>query len=479
MVCIHSGLEAGALRGISLTFRRFWPSVAVIDMKVFPGQTIPERANPADPATRFPLWLPFIAALAIRMAVVVLNYRATPDAALHYERFGWEMGWIARSLAHGHGFSSPFFAVSGPTAMMPPLYPALIAAVFHLFGIYSVASAFVVLSLNSVFSSLICITVYFIAKHSFGPRLGYICAWAWAIHPFAIYFSANRVWDYALTGLLLSICLCIAQRLTAEHQWSAWLGFGMIYGLTALSNPAVLNVFPFLLLYALYNAYNKSGSTLRLGRAPIALAGVIVIVLPWTIRCERAMHVLCPVRDNFWQEFWAGNTGDASNPMPGWTHPASNPAEMRKYLASGEVAYIAQKRAMAVDMVRHHPGLFATRSFRRVVYFWTGFWSLSPAYLHDEPFEVPNVFFCSALTLFMLMGLVRFLRGNRSAALPYAIFVAIFPLIYYVTHPLMDYRQPIEPEILVLIVFALFPSKASEWQAESEARELEPQLLTL
>ncbi len=32
------------------------------------------------------------------------------------------MGWVARSLASGQGFSSPFFATTGPTALMPPLF---------------------------------------------------------------------------------------------------------------------------------------------------------------------------------------------------------------------------------------------------------------------------------------------------------------------------------------------------------------------
>ena len=43
--------------------------------------------------------------------------------------FGWEMGRIARSIVEGHGFSSPFFDPSGPTAMLPPAYPYLVAAV--------------------------------------------------------------------------------------------------------------------------------------------------------------------------------------------------------------------------------------------------------------------------------------------------------------------------------------------------------------
>src|ERR1700690_3546398 len=79
----------------------------------------------------------FIVALAIRLVVVFATYRDLPDADKLYERFGWEMGWIARALASGHGFSSPYFPWSGPTAMQPPLYPSLLSLVFRVFGIYS------------------------------------------------------------------------------------------------------------------------------------------------------------------------------------------------------------------------------------------------------------------------------------------------------------------------------------------------------
>ena len=61
------------------------------------------------------------------------------------------MGRIAASLASGHGFSSPFGPQTGPTAWEPPLYPYLTAGVFLIFGIYSKASAFVLLTLNSIF----------------------------------------------------------------------------------------------------------------------------------------------------------------------------------------------------------------------------------------------------------------------------------------------------------------------------------------
>ena len=99
--------------------------------------------SPAPPAQierkpSSPWLLPLIvlSAFAIRLVVVFFTYRELPDADKLYERFGWEMGWIARALAGGHGFSSPYFPITGPTAMQPPLYPWLLSLVFRLFGTY-------------------------------------------------------------------------------------------------------------------------------------------------------------------------------------------------------------------------------------------------------------------------------------------------------------------------------------------------------
>ena len=89
------------------------------------------------------------------------------------------------------------------------------------------------------------------------------------------------------------------------------------------------------------------------------------------------------------------------------------------------------------------------------------------------------MFFCGGVTLLMLRGARRFWRWNRAAALPYLILIAVFPLAYYITHPLMDYRHPIEPGIIVLVVAGLFPlkrAKANEWIG-AERADYPPKLM--
>ncbi|HMD77523.1 MAG TPA: glycosyltransferase family 39 protein [Terracidiphilus sp.] len=414
-------------------------------------------------STRWLLPIIIFLAFAIRLVVVCFTYRGLPDADKFYEQFGWEMGWIARALASGHGFSSPYFPWSGPTAIEPPLYPALLSAVFRLSGIYSLASGFVILSINSLLSALTCIPVYFSAKYSLGARGAKIAAWVWAFYPFAIYFSAGRVWEYALTGLLFTTCFCIAQRIDRAANPLAWLGWGALCGVTALSNPSILSTLPFLLALALYEA-RRSGGRWLLNGALTALAALAVLT-PWTIRNYRALGILCPVRDNIWLEIYADNFGNApwdpSSPPSAdkRPYPASNPAELHKYLSLGETAYLAEKHALSIDDFSHHPQYYflVHQTLRRIFYYWTGYWSFSAEEIRAQPFEPANVFYVSCVTLLMLRGIRRFWRLNRAVVLPYLVLIGIFPLTYSITNPLMDYRQAIEPAIIVLAISGAVP----------------------
>ncbi len=362
-------------------------------------------------------------ALVLRIVVVASSFLSIATRSYDHGQFGAEMGWVARSLASGHGFSSPFFPSTGPTALVP--------------------------------------------KHVAGERPAQLAGWLWAIYPFAIYFSGAQVWDYALTSFLFATCFCFAQRLHFKERTAVWFGFGVLYGVTALSNPSVLSLFPFLLITSLWKVKRVGGRWLLRGILTVVALGVVVG--PWAVRNDRVMHAASPIRDGFWLEFWAGNAGDTTVSNPAWAHPASNPVEMQAFEAEGETSYLAHKHILATSFVRHHPLLFAGVSLRRAVRFWTGFWSFRSSYLQSEPLDVPNVFFCTCVTLFMLRGIWRWWREDRSHAIPYLFLLIVFPLPYYLTHSSMDYRQPIESQIVILVTVGIFGFR--DWGALAQSQE--------
>jgi 4-amino-4-deoxy-L-arabinose transferase-like glycosyltransferase len=412
-----------------------------------------------------------VCALALRLAVAASSYPSIGSPSLDHGEFGAEAGWIARSLAMGQGFSSPFLPSTGPTALLPPLFPSLLALIFRVFGIYTARSALITLSLNSLFSALTCIPIYLSLKEAAGERQAKWAGWLWAIYPFSVYFSAAQIWDYALTALLFASAFCLVPRLHLQQRGWKWFGFGVLYGFAVLSNPSVLSCFPLLLLEPVWKVKRVGGPWLA--RGALTVIALAVVVGPWAIRNRIVMHSVSPIRDGFWLEFWAGNNGDTSMSNPRWAHPASNPVEMETFRHEGETAYLAHKRSLALSFVRHHPFFFAGVSLRRFVRFWTGFWSFQVDYLRVEPFDIPNVFFCASVTLLMLRGLHRWLKEDPSQAFRYLITFIVFPLPYYLTHSSMDYRQPIEPQIVIVVALGLFEMMDGKKSVDLEtARDL-------
>src|SRR6201997_2058737 len=198
-------------------------------------------------------------AFFLRLAVIPVGhtYRITPRRD-HFQ-YGWEMGRLARSIATGHGFSSPTDLPSGPSAWAPPLYPYILAGVFKLFGIYSQLSAWIILAFNSVFGALTCLTIYRIGERMYGESVARASAWTWAVFPYAIYWPVRVVWETSLSTFLLSVTLLWTLEMReTPPPWRRWIWFGIVWGVIVLTNTALLAVLPLSLAWLLYRGPQPS-----------------------------------------------------------------------------------------------------------------------------------------------------------------------------------------------------------------------------
>jgi 4-amino-4-deoxy-L-arabinose transferase-like glycosyltransferase len=395
-------------------------------------------------------WMVF-AALALRLVVVVCLYQNCLDPRRDHWPFGYETGRIARSVASGQGFSDPLFGHTGPSAWVAPVYPYLLAGIFKLFGIFTKPAALAILSLNSLFSALTCLPIFFAARKCFGPPTDTWAGWIWAVFPYAVYLSADSVWETCLTTLLLSLLFLITLHLEHSSRLAAWVGYGLLWGLTALTNPAVLSVLPLLGGWASYRLHRHGDSWCR--PAGAAALAFLFTVTPWSVRNYVAFRQPVFIKDNFWLEVRVGNAGNALHWWNEDVHPSHSDGEMEELRRLGEVAYMANKRHQALALIANHPGFFAWRTLRRLVYLWTGFWSFRAEYLQGEPFDPANVVLRTTLTVLALLGLRQAFRNAQGPVFPYVLVLFSFPLVYFVTHPDICYRHPIDPEITILAVY--------------------------
>jgi len=384
-----------------------------------------------------------LVALAIRLAVVPFVYDEwmSPYNVAHYEQ-----GNVAQALLAGHGFGSPFLS-DQPSAIMPPVYPLIVAALFGLFGIHTLAAMISILSLNCVFSALACIPVFLFARRCFGPQVAAWAGWGWAFSPYGIYFSAEWAWSTHL--LLLCMCwLCyMARVMECSPRLSLWAGFGLLAGFAGLTEPSILVIIPFLMALA---AWQLAGAGMRwLIPALVASLALAAALSPWVVRNALVFHRFIPMRDSMGMEMYLGNNGYSFHWRSGAHHPNHDSSELAEYNA-GELAYMDHKAAQAAAYIHAHPAWYAWMSARRAVYLWTGYWSFDPRYLAEEPLDPFNIPVATGLSLLALTGVILAWRRQRLEAIRFAGVLFLYPPMYYYVHPEAYRMRPLDPFLVIL-----------------------------
>lgn len=395
----------------------------------------------------------FVAAVAVRLIVawflIPIQFTAEND---HFS-FGHEMGRVARSIALGQGYSSPLHRPTGPTAWVTPVWPYLLAGAFRVLGVYSGASLWFMLTLNSIFSGLTCWPIVALARKPFGERAALAAGWAFALFPYAVFVSVHWIWDATLTTLLLCLLLLLTLRLEEEASLARWLAYGLLWGLAALTNPAVLSVLPFWGAWLIFRLKRTTNPP----RVHVAAAAAVflLILAPWFLRNAVVFHRFIPLRSNFWLELRARNSPATGEQFHGWLHPSESSAEMQRFERLGEMAYMEAIRAETVEFLREHTGTFAWLTFKRIVHFWTGIWNLSTDFLLANPGQAVNIPFCTMVSVLALLGLRRAFRQGLTCAVPIALALLSFPLLYYITETSLRYRHPIDPLFVLLAGYAV------------------------
>jgi len=410
------------------------------------------------------LVLAVLAALVVRIIVVAFVCQGFLNPGRDHWEFGFEVGMVARSIATGHGFANPFWGETGPTAWLTPVFPYFLSRIFIIFGIKTKAAAIAMLTLNSLFSALTCLPIFFVAKKTLGFRTAKWAAWIWACFPYAIYFSADSMWYHCFLTVLFALLVLIALHLESATRLWAWAAFGVFAGLTTLTTPVVLGVLPFMIGWVCYRLQQRARNWLvPLGTAVL---GLLATIAPWVVRNYQTFHKPVFLKDNFWMEICVGNAGNDLHWWNGAVHPAQSAAEAAEIRRVGELAYLEEKRTQALRFIETSPGIYVWRCVRRIVFMWTGFWSFQSEYLREEPFDRANIFFCTSFTLLALAGLRKAFRDRRDMAILYALILGTFPIIFYLTHPELAYRHPIDPEIVILGAYAVV-SRQSMSKGES------------
>ncbi len=357
---------------------------------------------------------------------------------------GMEMGLLAKSLLAGRGLSSPFGGDTGPTAIVAPVYPLLVAAVFRVFGEYSIASAVAILIAQTIVNLITIWLIMHVARRLFNQATATLAGFVWACS-LPLVWMPTILWETSLSCCLLVglFALVLKYRDLATMGPSQWITLGGYCGLCALVNPALLLSLAGAVLWLAYVTRGRQSYWPLL-----SLLTFVLVFAPWPIRNARVFHAFVPLRTTVGFELWMGNREGATGFLDESVFPMFNKQELADYVARGEVGYSAHKSELAKKYIASHPAEFLELTARRFVRFWTGTGTQNGSLLF--------AIHATATTLLGTIALWLLVRRRRfDVAALFAIPMLLFPIPYVITHAEFRYRLVIDPIMTVMCAYAV------------------------
>jgi hypothetical protein len=426
---------------------------------------------------RFWLGVVFVVALLMRLLVVNLELH---KPVMQFYSHPWEMGLLGKTLVEGLGYSSPFGVPTGPTAIIAPGYPTIVAGIFLLFGVYSFKSALVIILLNVAAALATIALMMRLARELFGAPAAWIAGIFWAVS-LPLLWLPIIFWESCFSALFFVVMLSLALRTRRAPTAGNWILLGAFAAIAALINPALIFSFIAIMGWVAFETWKTAAGYKGAGaekserafawKPPLLGALVLLVVFsPWPIRNAVRFHAFIPLRSTVGFELWMGNRPGATGHLDESIYPMINHHELDQYIAQGEVAYVKGKSVAAWSYIDSHPGWFAQMTARRIWRFWSGTGNAGS----------PLIYELHALTSTILgfIGLALLFRRNRALAGLFALPLIFFPLPYYMTHAEFRYRLNLDPVLVILAAYAAveivaaISRRKSSSAAPSDAQQL-------
>ncbi len=390
------------------------------------------RSRPSERHSSHPWLVLFGVALAVRVVVVVLgaalvvNGPRAPD-------------WlpISSSLARGTGFSLGTPQATVATAAVPPLAPWIASGILRV----DRGNPLWLPLAFSLLGALVPLVVAVLGMAVFGINVGRWAGWIAALDPHLILtpFSSD-----ALIPLLVALAIACTVSWVKTPRPGRAFGVGLLWGAAALTHPAAL----MLPLGVVAWAWMPLGLTVqpndRVRQIVLVLAGVALVVAPWTTRNATALRAFVPV-----------STGNgiallAASDHRAWTDPALHGAPVPRVALAASHPTIAtggEARAdriaygLAFDHAGEHPGEFLRLLVPRALAFLI------------TPRPIDWILAVASLVLlpFAAWGAMRTLTGPRRAFQSFAVFaLGWFLLRTLVQGAIPGARIPVEPLMVLL-----------------------------
>lgn len=212
----------------------------------------------------------------------------------------------AKALAEGKGYVN---FEQEPTARWPIGYSGLVASLYVVFGHNVLAPK----ALNVFLGAATVFAVYVLAARLFDRRAGVVAAALLALFPSQIFFSTLVMTEVLFAALLTLVLLLVIFWTLGNERPPAYkvllLGLLLGYGAITRGEGGMLVLAVLLIWWLTRVAWRPF-----LARSAILLAGVVLVITPWTIRNFIVFDAPVLVSTAMGSALWQGNRADAYKP---------------------------------------------------------------------------------------------------------------------------------------------------------------------
>jgi 4-amino-4-deoxy-L-arabinose transferase-like glycosyltransferase len=322
-------------------------------------------AAPTIPANEGRLFLWAVIAIGLVVRLAILWSTPTLGTGIADEQ---QYSQIGASIVAGDGFAR---APGQPTSLRPPLYPALLAAIWSVGGTRNLQFVRAFQILLALATTAV---VYLLGARMYNEKIGRYAAAASWLYPSLVFFNFLILTETLFTFLLLAFVL-LAVCLVQSPRASVALLCGIVLGLAALTR-SVLWPLP-LVLCPLLVVLIPGPLGRRIALPLVVFAGYAIVVAPWAVRNTRLQGGFTVVDTMGGMNLRMGNyeyTPDnrmwdavALRGPQSWVRGVT-PDEPGGVITEGRKDKWAQREAL--EYMRQHPGVTVRRAFIKFADFW-------------------------------------------------------------------------------------------------------------
>jgi hypothetical protein len=308
------------------------------------------------------------------VAIVLLGLGLRLDYAWDGRAPGYDAvayGHIAANLDRGRGFTVGETATQPSTNYSPGL-PLLVSTIYRASGGIHERLARIVLAL---IAALAVPLTFLIGRRLSGPTAGLIGAAAVAVYPALLEYGGMLMSEPLATTLLAGAVLAMLWADDGERL-RRWVLPGALLGALALTRPEYLGV---AIVLAAVVFVRGIGAEWRrsLGQAAVLALGVVLVVLPWTVRNAILLDRLIPISTGGGQVLFAGSyIPSGGNPERVGREVLERHPGLTRTLAAGYVkpgaglesvlAHVRLEQILAGLAAQRHPELATDRALARM-----------------------------------------------------------------------------------------------------------------